>query len=63
MKLVGGFYLWVLIIVLFFRWASRHEEADRARPHAHRARGPHLGRREGRIDRFQVLKVRPVLRP
>ncbi|CAN5241621.1 hypothetical protein BH18ACT4_BH18ACT4_16210 [soil metagenome] len=30
MKLLGGFYLWTLIIVLFFTWASRHEAAERA---------------------------------
>lgn len=27
MKLVGGSYLWVLITVIFFRWASRQEAA------------------------------------
>ncbi len=30
MKLAGGTYLWGLIVVLFFRWASRHEAAERA---------------------------------
>jgi hypothetical protein len=30
MKLVAGFYLWGLIVVLFFRWAARHQEAERA---------------------------------
>ncbi len=30
MKLVGGGYLWTLITILFFRWASRHEQAERA---------------------------------
>jgi putative membrane protein len=30
MKLVAGFYLWVLIVVLFFRWAARNQAADRA---------------------------------
>lgn len=30
MKLAGGFYLWTLIIVLFFKWAKRHMEAERA---------------------------------
>ena len=29
MKLVEVAYLWAIIIVLFFRWASRHQEADR----------------------------------
>ncbi len=29
MKLVGGFYLWGLIIVLFFKWAGRHMEAEK----------------------------------
>lgn len=29
MKLVEVAYLWTIIIVLFFRWASRHQEADR----------------------------------
>jgi putative membrane protein len=28
MKLVGGTYLWVLITIIFFRWASRHADAD-----------------------------------
>jgi len=30
MKLIAGFYLWGLIIVLFFKWAKRHTEANRA---------------------------------
>jgi putative membrane protein len=30
MKLFGGFYLWSIITYLFFTWASRHEEAERA---------------------------------
>ena len=30
MKLGAGTYLWILITVLFFRWALRHEKADRA---------------------------------
>jgi len=29
MKLVEVAYLWAIIIMLFFRWASRHQEADR----------------------------------
>jgi putative membrane protein len=29
MKLIGGTYLWVLITIIFFTWASRHEEAAR----------------------------------
>ena len=29
MKLVAGFYLWGLIIVLFFRWAKRNMEAEK----------------------------------
>jgi putative membrane protein len=29
MKLGGGFYLWSIIIVLFFQWASRNQEAER----------------------------------
>lgn len=29
MKLGGGFFLWAVIFVLFFKWASRHEEAQR----------------------------------
>lgn len=29
MKLVAGFYLWGLIIVLFFKWARRNMEANR----------------------------------
>ncbi len=29
MKLAGGTWLWVLITLTFFRWAARHEEADR----------------------------------
>jgi putative membrane protein len=28
MKLVGGSYLWVLITIIFFTWAARHEDAD-----------------------------------
>ncbi|HEX9994882.1 MAG TPA: cytochrome c oxidase assembly protein [Acidimicrobiales bacterium] len=30
MKLGGGAYLWTLITMLFFRWAARHYEADKA---------------------------------
>ncbi len=30
MKLAGGTYLWGLIVVLFFRWAARHERAERS---------------------------------
>lgn len=30
MKLVAGFYLWGLIIVLFFKWAARNEKANKA---------------------------------
>ncbi|MGE3619045.1 MAG: cytochrome c oxidase assembly protein [Acidimicrobiia bacterium] len=30
MKLVGGSWLWLLITIIFFRWAARHAEADRA---------------------------------
>lgn len=30
MKLVAGFYLWGLIIVLFFIWAARNQQAERA---------------------------------
>ncbi len=29
MKLGGGTYLWCLITILFFRWAARHEAAER----------------------------------
>jgi putative membrane protein len=29
MKLFGGLYLWTIITTIFFRWAGRHEEADR----------------------------------
>ena len=29
MKLAGGFYLWGLIIVLFFKWSKRHMEANK----------------------------------
>jgi cytochrome c oxidase assembly factor CtaG len=37
MKLAGGFYLWTLITVIFFKWAGRNEESDRERRlvHAH----------------------------
>lgn len=30
MKVGGGTYLWLLIAIIFFTWASRHAEADRA---------------------------------
>lgn len=36
MKILGGFYLWVLITILFFKWASRQEainaQSERDRP-------------------------------
>ena len=31
MKLGGGFYLWTIIAVKYFRWAGEQERADRAR--------------------------------
>lgn len=31
MKLGGGFYLWCIILVLFFTWAGRHQQAERSR--------------------------------
>ena len=31
MKLGGGFYLWIIIAVKYFRWAGEQERADRAR--------------------------------
>lgn len=30
MKLVAGMYLWGLIVVIFFKWAARHEAAEKA---------------------------------
>jgi putative membrane protein len=30
MKLGAGMYLWTIIVVLFFKWASRHQAAERA---------------------------------
>jgi putative membrane protein len=30
MKLIAGFYLWGIIVVLFFKWSKRHMEANRA---------------------------------
>ncbi len=30
MKLAGGFYLWIVITIVFFRWASSEERKDRA---------------------------------
>jgi putative membrane protein len=29
MKLGGGFFLWGVIFVLFFKWSARHQEAER----------------------------------
>ena len=29
MKLGGGFFLWTVIFVLFFKWSARHQEAER----------------------------------
>lgn len=34
MKLGGGFYLWTIIAVKYFRWAGEQERADRARRRA-----------------------------
>jgi putative membrane protein len=31
MKIIGGFYLWIIIIVLFFRWAGAAERQDENR--------------------------------
>ena len=42
MKLAGGAYLWTLIIIIFFRWAARNEQAERR---SERARQPFAGRR------------------
>jgi putative membrane protein len=30
MKLGGGFFLWSVIFVIFFKWSARHQEAERA---------------------------------
>jgi putative membrane protein len=30
MKLGGGFFLWTVIFVIFFKWSARHQEAERA---------------------------------
>ena len=35
MKLGAGSYLWLLITIIFFRWASQQESAARAPDHAH----------------------------
>jgi putative membrane protein len=35
MKLAGGFYLWTIITVIFFKWAGRNEESDRQRRVVH----------------------------
>jgi putative membrane protein len=32
MKIIGGFFLWAVIAVVFFRWASIEERKDRRRP-------------------------------
>ena len=29
MKLGGGFFLWSVIFVIFFKWSARHQEAER----------------------------------
>jgi putative membrane protein len=29
MKLGGGFFLWAVIFVIFFKWSARHQEAER----------------------------------
>jgi putative membrane protein len=29
MKIIGGFYLWILITILFFKWAKQHELLSR----------------------------------
>ena len=29
MKIIGGFFLWAVIAVVFFRWASIEERNDR----------------------------------
>jgi putative membrane protein len=29
MKLGGGFFLWTVIFVIFFKWSARHQEAER----------------------------------
>jgi putative membrane protein len=30
MKLGGGFFLWAVIFVIFFKWSARHQEAEHA---------------------------------
>ena len=34
MKIVGGGFLWAIIIVIFFRWAATHQAAERSRARA-----------------------------
>ena len=38
MKLIGGGFLWVLILVFFFRWSAQYEAASRARRAGRRSR-------------------------
>ena len=47
MKLVGGTYLWVLITVIFFRWAAKRARAAIVEPRP----GPHVGRGRSRSSR------------
>ncbi len=55
MKLVGGTYLWVLIALIFFRWANRHDEAD-LRGGPHRARGAHVGGVRAEFDQHPAAE-------
>jgi putative membrane protein len=44
MKILGGFYLWVIITILFFKWAMRHEAlAERDDENRPRARDERFG--------------------
>jgi putative membrane protein len=56
MKLVGGFFLWGVIVTIFFRWAGaemqRDEEARRARQAAQRSPEPSVLTFEQVAERF-----------
>lgn len=64
MKIVGGMYLWVLIAVIFFRWATREGRNDRAaRPIVRTATLPDDLTFDEVADTFEQLGPAPPERP
>jgi putative membrane protein len=50
MKLLGGGFLWAIIIYLFFKWAADEERADRAKVRRVSSRPPQTSPQPSTVD-------------